>query len=123
MFCNSVKFKYYCIPLKSTSGSSETNQPCIVFDAYIDLFVWHGFILIDSFPRTGKVCFCYYTSVNNFKQCRAEKSCGKMILLTLKVLVATIDAQWEGMGDVGSARYEPALLRPCPTIRVLSYSN
>ena len=44
-------------------------------------------------------------------------------LLTLKVLVATIDAQWEGMGDVGSARYEPALLPPCLTIRVLSYSN
>ena len=44
-------------------------------------------------------------------------------LLTLKVLVATIDAQWEGMGDVGSARYELALLPPCPTIRVLSYSN
>ena len=43
--------------------------------------------------------------------------------LTLKVLVATIDAQWEGMRDVGSARYEPALLPPCPTIRVLSYSN
>ena len=42
--------------------------------------------------------------------------------LTLKVLVATIDAQWEGMGDVGSARYEPALLPPCLTIRVLSYS-
>ena len=46
-----------------------------------------------------------------------------MVLLTLKVLVATIDAQWEGMGDVGSARYEPALLPPCPTIRVLSYSD
>ena len=43
--------------------------------------------------------------------------------LTLTVLVTTIDAQWEGMGDVGSARYEPALLPPCPTIRVLSYSN
>ena len=43
--------------------------------------------------------------------------------LTLKVLVMTIDAQWEGMGDVGSARYEPALLPPCPTIRVLSCSN
>ena len=38
--------------------------------------------------------------------------------LTLKVLVATIDAQWEGRGDVGSVRYEPALLPPCPTIRV-----
>ena len=43
--------------------------------------------------------------------------------LPLKVLVTTIDAQWEGMGDVGSARYEPALLPPCPTIRVLNYSN
>ena len=57
-------------------------------------------------------------------------SCTEQILfvgvkppLTLKVLVATIDAQWEGMGDVGSARYEPALLPPCPTIRVLRYSN
>ena len=45
------------------------------------------------------------------------------VQLTLKVLVMTIDAQWEGIGDVGSARYEPALLPPCPTIRVLSYSN
>ena len=43
--------------------------------------------------------------------------------LTLKVLVATIDAQWEGMGNVGLVRYEPALLPPCPTIRVLTYSN
>ena len=46
-----------------------------------------------------------------------------MSKLILKVLVMTIDAQWEGMGDVGSARYEPTLLPPCPTIRVLSYSN
>ena len=47
------------------------------------------------------------------------------VYLTLKVLVTTIDAletllnrkitaQWEGMGDVGSARYEPALLPPMP---------
>ena len=46
-----------------------------------------------------------------------------ILCLTLKVLVATINAQWEGMGDVGSVRYEPALLPPCLTIRVLSYSN
>ena len=44
-------------------------------------------------------------------------------MLTLTVLVVIIDAQWEGMGDVGSVRYEPALLPPCPTIRVLSYNN
>ena len=51
--------------------------------------------------------------------------------LTLKVLVTTIGtllnriitAQWEGMGDVGSARYKLALLPPSPTIRVLSCSN
>ena len=35
-----------------------------------------------------------------------------MIMLTLTVLVATVDAQWERMGDVGSARYEAALLSP-----------
>ena len=38
-------------------------------------------------------------------------------------LLNIITAQWEGMEDVGSARYEPALLPPCPTIRVLSYRN
>ena len=43
--------------------------------------------------------------------------------LTLTVLIATIDAQWEGTGDVESARYEPALLPLCPAIRVLRYSN
>ena len=32
-------------------------------------------------------------------------------------------AQCEGMWEVGSARYEPALLPPCPSIRVLCYSN
>ena len=31
-------------------------------------------------------------------------------------------AQCEGMGEVGSARYEPALLPPCQSIRVLCYS-
>ena len=46
-----------------------------------------------------------------------------VLVLTLKVLVAIIDAQWEGMGDVGLERYEPALLPPCPTIGVLGYSN
>ena len=38
-------------------------------------------------------------------------------------LIRIITAQWEGMGDVGSARYELALLPPCPTISLLSYRN
>ena len=42
--------------------------------------------------------------------------------LTHTVLVTIIHAL-RGDGEVGSARYEPALLPPCPSIRVLSYSN
>ena len=42
---------------------------------------------------------------------------------TATLLNRIITAQWEGMGDVGSARYESALLPPCPTIRALCYSN
>ena len=30
-------------------------------------------------------------------------------------------AQWEVMGDVGSVRYEPTLLLPCPTMRPYMY--
>ena len=54
-----------------------------------------------------------------------ETNLSRHYTLTLTVLVTTIGAQWEGMGHAGSARYEPALLPPCPTIRVLiiSYSN
>ena len=42
---------------------------------------------------------------------------------TAILLNRIITVQWEGMGDVGSTRYEPALLPPCPTIKVLCYSN
>ena len=34
-----------------------------------------------------------------------QKSRALCYTLTLKVLVVKIDAQWEGMGNVGSARY------------------
>ena len=74
-----------------------------------------------------------FTDIDNRRYCTQEQylilnDYGLLVddltfLLTLKVLVTTTDAQWEGMGDVGSARYEPALLPPCPTERVLSYSN
>ena len=62
-----------------------------------------------------------------------EYLCQVRGILTLTVLVMIIDAlghlnriiaaQSEGMGDVGSASYEPAVLPPYLTIRVLSYSN
>ena len=57
-----------------------------------------------------------------------DERCFRPLLCTVKAELGQgqpglMRAQWEGMGDVGSARYEPALLPPCPTIRVLSYSN
>ena len=57
--------------------------------------------------------FCYLTlkSVSHSNWCTG----------TLLNRITT--AQWEGMGDVGSARYKPALLPPCPSIRVLCYNN
>ena len=70
----------------------------------------------------GRVCIIQCNMVHLALQ--RELYAQRLQKLTLTVLVATIDAQWEGMGDVGSARYEPALLPPCPTtLRVLSYSN
>ena len=68
----------------------------------------------------GKICLALFEQVIGEQPSEASWAA---LSLTLKVLVVTIDAQWEGMGDVGLARYEPALLPPCPTIRVLSYSN
>ena len=60
----------------------------------------------------------------SFQKCdkviSATCRCIHNMMLPLKVLVVTIDAQWEGMGDVGLVRYEPALLPPCLTIRVFS---
>ena len=71
---------------------------------------------------------CQYYNISLVKQ-ETERSSKCMFYTkfrhkgTFFDLVATKDAQWEGMGDVESVRYEPALLPPCPTIRVLSYSN
>ena len=41
-------------------------------------------------------------------------------MFTRTLLNRMIAAQLEGMGDVGSARYEPALLHPWPTTMVVS---
>ena len=78
---------------------------------------------VKHFTWNFRVYSIVFTTV---KQCYLERHSVEHIpppTLTLTVLVTTIDAQWEGMGDVGLARYEPALLPPYLTIRVLSYSN
>ena len=76
-----------------------------------------------SFPPPPKYPWPASYCIISFRAWTDHTAPESLATLTLNVLVATIDAQWEGMGDVGSARYEPALLQPCPTIRVLSYSS
>ena len=84
-------------------------------------FPWH-----DAFGKQTVYIVLHASRVNtvlSIDQCCVDRVCSCVLILTLKVLVTTIYAQWEGMGDVGSARYEPALLPPCPAKRVLSYNN
>ena len=54
-------------------------------------------------PHSLKETCCYF-------RCNSDQDMLKMLVimcqsvhLTLEVLVTTIDAQWEGMGDVGSS--------------------
>ena len=61
-------------------------------------------------------CKCYVQCVNSY-------SASHNNWCTATLWNRIITTQCEGMGDVGSARYEPALLPPCPSIRVLCYSN
>ena len=76
---------------------------------------WESSNILRKIPEMAiKRNFTYFT----YPQCYQAHN-----HLNLTVLVTTIDAQWVGIGDIGSARYEPALLPPCPTIRVLSCSN
>ena len=66
---------------------------------------------------------CFFCCSCQYHVSRCVEPNTTILFLTPKVLVTTIDAQWEGMGDVGSARYDPAPLSSCPTIRVSSYSS
>ena len=81
---------------------------CVCITVYIYIYIYMSMFSSNVF--------------RNFCRCVLFKLLSTLFL-TLKVLIVTIDAQWEGLGDIGSARYEPALLPPRPTIRVLTYSN
>ena len=77
---------------------------------------WDHFSLITQNSKLSLAVLEYCYRINSYSA--SHDNC-----CTGTLLNSIITAQWEGMGDVGSARYKPALLPPCPTIRVLSYSN
>ena len=72
---------------------------------------------------TDKTCLMHIMSSKSSTKQVNSYSASHDNWCTGTLLNRRITTQWEGMGDIGSARYEPALLPPCPTIRVLSYSN
>ena len=85
------------------------------FNHFICSNVEYGFYSVYFHSSTSDCCPCLLT-VNSY-----SASHDNWCTATLWNRVMT--AQCEGMGEAGSARYEPALLPPCPSIRVLSYSN
>ena len=82
-------------------------------------------------------CTCYIANVCNQRPQNLNRQKDNETVfgnLTLTVPVKRIDALWHfetgksqhsarGWGEVGSARHEPALLPPCPSIRVSSYTD
>ena len=85
---------------------TDTDDPKIV---YMENIFYPGRFSIETLLKA--------LSVSNSLSASHDNWC------TAALLNRIITAQWEGMGDVGSARYEPALLPSCPTIRVLCYSD
>ena len=115
----------------STTCDSRINLNYMIQTLYFQTFHL-PFLLLYTYPCMRQLQK-YLPSVLFHHQCTPHRS-SAIDLLTLTVLVthnwctATLwnrimTAQCEGMGEVGSARYQPALLPPCPSIRALCYSN
>ena len=113
-------------PLCSFIREHKTTAPCFNY------MLWWSFSemvlllskmlshLADEYNKSWLKITCYSNIQWNHSVMR---SASQDNWCTGTLLNRMITAQWEGMGDVGSAMYEPALLPPCLTIRVLSYSN
>ena len=69
--------------------------------------------------RNTDVAICNHFADGLFNSYSASHDSWRTATLWNRIMTA----QCEGMGEVGSARYEPALLPACPSIRALSYSN
>ena len=99
----------YCKQFQCCENFSFCYSQCIIIqNSKLEPLAW-----IENFHY---IYFWQQQAFNSWSACHDNWCFGTL-------LNRTIAASWEGMGDVGSARYEPALLPPCPTIRVLSYSN
>ena len=134
--------RYYSLSGQQTMKSDTRSQSTCTIDSQPGDYSWpslglcvhmHGLTLaLEPLPRTRiqseeltkHIISSSSTWQNNgiFQFLNSySASHGNWCTATLWNRIMT--AQCEGMGEVWSARYEPALLPPCPSIRVLSYSN
>ena len=118
-FSVNIVLNWTLIVLNSMFHTAENGN----WTTNLEWWVYHFIVTRSSYPILKAWFVGLPLWQDHMNKLGALWTCQICKQLPLKVLVTTIDAQWEGMGDVGSARYEPALLPPCPTIRVLSYSN
>ena len=99
--------------------------------------VWSArFVADDKLCRGDKMCRNSISGNSTLALVRALPRCVELNQIWVNSYSASHDnwctttlrnrimtTQCEGIGEVGLARYEPALLLPCPSIKVLSYSN
>ena len=94
--------------------------------AVVDLLSWWQLVLLGLKSHDCKLSILKVISlikhqlheVANNMLITKHKNITSWIPLTLTVLVTTIDAQWEGMGDVGSARLWAGTTSPKPDHKV-----
>ena len=120
---NSINHEHVTSTSWILSGSISFPSPCGVWNRggiwnpFPNFTTWDFESFSSSSCNSSSCNFSYIGRTFNSYSASHDHWC------TGTLLNKIMTAQWEGMGDVGSARYEPALLPPCPTIRVLSYSN
>ena len=107
------QFPWYSWWQTMTNPTSKRTRPHIIIIRQINKYIWY---MYRSHANTKKQPDKQFVYINSY-----SASHGNWCTGTLWNRIIT--AQCEGMGEVGSARYEPALLPPCPSIRALSYSN
>ena len=103
--------------LRALTEQWHYNRPC---PTMLQITLRKSLILVCWKAQQSPVTWSINTSIMD---CLTSYSASHGNWCTVTLWNRIMTAQCEGMGEVGSAKYEPALLPPCPSIRVLSYGN
>ena len=116
-----VLFTNFSVSLAATLHYAYSNTQVIAEQLGFQAFTNQNTVITFTKNLCDNVLMCYQAIYLRWDINSYSASHDYWCTATLSNRVMT--AQCEGMGEVVSVRYEPALLPPCPSIRVLSYSN